>query len=143
MYASQIKSYRELETWQVAMKLVTQTYALCDELPSSERFELRRQMHRAAVSVPSNIAEGQIRNSSRSFIHFIGIALGSIAELDTHVEIAVRLKYFSITDVSEILQTIQSTRRLLFGLRRAQRLKLTVSGGASILLMLLAVRFFV
>jgi four helix bundle protein len=78
-----IRSFRDLEAWQIAMHTAVAPYRLTLLLPASERFELARQMRRAATSVPSKLAEGQARTSSKSFRHFLGIALGSTAELDT------------------------------------------------------------
>ena len=88
-------SYRELRVWQKAIDLVIETYRLCALLPKTEIYGLSDQMRRAAVSIPSNIAEGQARNSEKDFIHFLYIAQGSRAELETQVEICVRLNYFS------------------------------------------------
>jgi four helix bundle protein len=77
------------------MIAVVLTYRLSMAFPADERFGLSAQMRRAAVSVPSNIAEGQARKSPRAFIHYIGVALGSLAELDTQLDVAIRLQYIS------------------------------------------------
>ena len=77
------------------MDLVEEGYRLIRLLPIEERFGLSDQMRRAAVSIPSNIAEGQVRDSGREFLHFLRIAQGSRAELDTQLEISVRLGYVS------------------------------------------------
>ena len=86
-------SYKELRVWQKAMDLVTETYKLCKTLPKEETYGLSDQMRRAAVSIPSNIAEGQARKNKKEFIHFLYIAQGSLAELLTQLEICVRLGY--------------------------------------------------
>lgn len=93
---SEIQNHRDLEAWQVAMDAVTETYKLSADFPSTETYGLMSQMRRAAVSVPSNIAEGQARKF-RAAINHLSIALGSLAELDTQLEVAIRLAYVSST----------------------------------------------
>ena len=88
-------SYKELIVWQKAVDLVIETYKLCRILPKEETYGLSDQMRRAAVSIPSNIAEGQARKNKKEFIHFLYIAKGSLAELLTQLEICIRLGYIS------------------------------------------------
>jgi four helix bundle protein len=90
----EIKSFRDLEVWQLSMKLVERTYALSETFPAAERFGLTSQVRRAAVSIPSNVAEGHGR-SSRSYRYHLGVARGSEAELQTQIELAVRLGFAS------------------------------------------------
>ena len=90
-----IKNYRDLLVWQKAMDLVIEVYRLTNLLPREENYNLSIQMRRAAVSIPSNIAEGQQRKSTKEFINFISIAKGSNAELQTQLFICIRLKYFT------------------------------------------------
>src|SRR5205823_5881528 len=120
---SEIQNYRDLEAWQVGMRIVMVAYAVTNTFPPAERFGLTSQMRRAAVSVPSNIAEGQVWNSPGVFLRHIRIALGSLAELDTQFEAAIRLSV-SVNAVADLQNTMQSSRRLLYGLRRAQRRRL-------------------
>ncbi len=87
------KCYRDLEVWRLGLDLVETVYRCTAEFPKSEIFGLSAQMRRAAVSIPSNIAEGQARSSSKEFQHFLSIALGSLAELATQFELAHRLGY--------------------------------------------------
>jgi four helix bundle protein len=87
------KCYRDLEVWRLGLDLVETVYRCTAEFPKSETFGLRAQMRRASVSIPSNIAEGQARASSKEFLHFLSIALGSLAELATQLELANRLGY--------------------------------------------------
>jgi four helix bundle protein len=87
------RSYKDLEVWQVAVELVKSIYEITEKFPWVERFELTQQIRRAAVSIPSNIAEGQFRNSSREFKPFLSIALGSAAELETQLIIANDINY--------------------------------------------------
>ncbi len=86
----EIKSFRDLEVWQVSMTLVERVYALSERFPPAETFGLRSQLRRASVSIPSNIAEGHCR-SQRSYCYHLGVARGSEAELQTQLELAVRL----------------------------------------------------
>ena len=87
--------YRELKVWRLAMELAEEVYKLCTEFPKHEVYGLTSQLQRAAVSVPSNIAEGQARNSSKEFGHFLSIARGSLAEMETQIMLAQRLNYLT------------------------------------------------
>ena len=89
----EIHSYRDLKVWQIGLSLVCQIYELTGHFPKSEIYGLTSQIQRAAVSVPSDIAEGHARGSSREFLHFLTISLGSLAELETQLVIALHLKY--------------------------------------------------
>lgn len=137
---SEINGYRDLEAWQVAMDTVMKTYSVSAMFPRSETYGLMAQMRRAAISIPSNIAEGHARRSIRACLSYLGIALGSLAELDTQLEIALRLGYSSATAASDLAASIESARRLLYGLRRGKWRQLTASGAAIAVLVLLAVR---
>ncbi|MBQ6519562.1 MAG: four helix bundle protein [Anaerolineaceae bacterium] len=86
-------SFRELKVWQKAVDLVIEVYRLCKYLPREETYALSDQMRCAAVSIPSNIAEGQARNSNKDFIRFLYIAQGSRAELETQFEICKKLDF--------------------------------------------------
>lgn len=87
------RDHKDLRAWQAAMQLVEEVYRLTSTFPRDEQFGLTSQMRRAAVSVPSNIAEGAARNGTKELIHFLGIATGSLSELDTQLELVVRLGY--------------------------------------------------
>jgi len=95
------KSYRELIVWQKAMDLVVEVYDLIALLPKEEQYALAGQMRRAVVSIPSNIAEGNSRNTTKEYVQFLNIALGSKAELETQIEICRRLDYFNDTEKAE------------------------------------------
>jgi four helix bundle protein len=138
---SDIRDHRGLEAWRLAMDAVMETYTVSSEFPKSETYGLAGQMRRAAVSVPSNVAEGYVRGG-RAEINQLGIALGSIAELDTQLEVARRLAYVSPDRAAKLQQLIVSARRLVNGLRRARRLKLGVSVAAPVGLLLLGFRLF-
>ena len=108
-----VQSYRELVVWQKAMDLVAETYRLVKLLPREELFALSDQMRRAAVSVPSNIAEGQQRNSTKEFVNFLSIAKGSTAELETQFMICVRLKYLTQSQTETPLSLCAEVGRML------------------------------
>ena len=86
--------FRELKVWQKAMELTIEVYRLVKFLPATEDFCLSAQMRRAVVSIPSNIAEGQGRDSTRDFVRFLAVARGSLRELSTQLEICERIHYF-------------------------------------------------
>ena len=120
---SEIRTYRNLEAWQRAMEVALLTYALADKLPASEKYELSRQMRRAATSIPANVAEGHARRG-KSYLYHVRVALGSLAELQTHVEIAIRLHFLTPTDLEDFFKKTESAAQLLHGLRRSLVLKL-------------------
>ena len=91
--AERKRSHHDLVAWQVALDLVESVYRLTDRFPPSERFGLTAQIRRAAVSVPSNLAEGAGRIGNREFLRFLGIARGSLSEVETQLNIAHRLGY--------------------------------------------------
>ncbi len=110
------RSYRDLIAWQKAMKLVTEIYAATQRFPTEERFGITNQLRRAAVSVPSNIAEGQARFSQREFRHFLSQARGSLVEIETQLLIARDLKYLQPAKTEELLAAAAELGRLLNGL---------------------------
>lgn len=112
-------SFRGLLAWQEAMKLAELVYQQTQVLPKAEAFGLVSQMRRAAISIPSNIAEGSGRNSSGELLQFLGIASGSLAELETQTELCVRLGYFK--NESECAKQMICVGKLLHGMRRALR----------------------
>ena len=113
------QSYRDLLVWQKGVALAKEIYKLTVQFPSEEKFGLISQMRRATVSVPSNIAEGQARNTTGEFAQFISYAEGSLAELDTQKTIAVELTFLTSEKARPCLDSIAELRRMLNGLRRA------------------------
>ena len=111
-----VKQYKELIVWQKAMDLVVVVYRLVKSLPRTEDYALSSQMRRAVVSIPSNIAEGQARNSTKEFANFLSIAKGSIAELETQIELGVRLGYFRPEEVEVPLSLAEEVGRMLTSL---------------------------
>lgn len=110
-------NHRKLVAWQEAIRLVELVYQETAGFPRQEIFGLTSQLRRSAVSIPSNIAEGAGRNSTRELAQFLGIASGSKAELDTHLEIAVRLGF--IRADSKVFELLDRVGRLLVGLRKS------------------------
>ena len=88
-----VKSFRDLDVWHLGVELAETVYRVTARFPKSELFALTAQMRRAAVSIPSNIAEGRARDSTHEFLHFLAISRGSLAELETQLELAIRLDY--------------------------------------------------
>ena len=110
------KNYRDLIAWQKAMDLVEEVYKLTRDFPKEEVYALTSQMRRAAVSIPSNIAEGEGRRSSNEFGHFLSIAHGSLRELETQIMIARRLAYLTDAQTQTLISMTEEVGRLLNGL---------------------------
>lgn len=111
--------FRDLKVWQVSLCLAEEVYRLSAQFPKHETYGLVSQMQRAAVSVPSNIAEGQARNSSKEFYHFLGIARGSLAELETQLVLAQRLGYLGGEQASPVLEMAEEVGKMLKGLQNS------------------------
>ena len=105
--------YKELTVWQKSMELVVEVYRLVRKLPKEELYALSDQMRRAVVSIPSNIAEGQQRNSKNDFKHFLTIARGSNAEVETQLLICVRLNYFKEEEIRQAIDLCNEISRML------------------------------
>ncbi|HEU5336968.1 MAG TPA: four helix bundle protein [Terriglobales bacterium] len=112
-----MRGYRDLIVWQKAMELVTSVYEATSAFPRHELYGLTGQIRRAAVSVPSNLAEGHGRASRREFHQFISQARGSLMEVETQLEIARNLGYLSSADAAELLAKASRVGRMLNGLR--------------------------
>ena len=108
-----MQTFRDLVVWQKAVKLASCTYTITSQFPTEERFGLASQMQRAAVSIPSNIAEGKLRGSSKEFTHFLRIAFGSGGELETQIEIAKQLPKTKGLDFRPIEALLNEVMRML------------------------------
>ena len=115
----QPRTHKDLDVWKEAIQLVEDVYKITRSFPKEEMYGLTSQLRRAAVSIPSNIAEGAARNSTKEFIQFLHMSLGSLSEVETQMIIANRLDY--LDDVGEIEQQIEAVRRLILGLMRYLR----------------------
>lgn len=114
-----IKSYKDLVVWQKSVLLVKRVYELTRSFPPDEKFGLVAQMRRAAVSVPSYLAEGHARNTTGEFIQFISHAEGSLAELETQAILAVELGFCSTGDAGPLHELIQEIQKMANALRRS------------------------
>jgi four helix bundle protein len=112
--SGRIKNHKDLIAWQKGIELVTDIYQLTNSFPKEEFYGLTNQMRRAAVSIPSNIAEGAARNSRKEYVQFLHISLGSLAELETQLIISSNLKFSS--EVETFIEKIKKIRRLVNGL---------------------------
>lgn len=110
------KNYRDLIVWQDAIKIAKLVYKLTEKFPKHENYALADQLRRAAVSVPSNIAEGQARKAPGDFRRFLHIALGSLAEVDTQLILAQEFGYLSREDINPMDEQIQNLRKKLYAL---------------------------
>ena len=114
-----LKSYKELEVWKRAMAFVTKVYGVTASFPRAEIYGLTSQMRRSAVSVPSNIAEGATRNSTKEFIRFLYVALGSASEIAVQLQIACNLKYLPEDPFVVLSEEREEISRMLSGLIRS------------------------
>lgn len=105
--------FHELKVWNKAMDLTVETYRITKMLPKEELYAMTSQIRRAAVSIPSNIAEGASRKSDRDFCHFLKIACGSLSELETQLILCVRLGYVQQTDLLTANGLLSETGRML------------------------------
>jgi four helix bundle protein len=124
---TKITSFRDLRVWQAGMELVEQIYRLTAAFPRAELYGLIGQMQRAAVSVPSNIAEGHTRSYTREYLHHLAMAHGSLSELRTQIEIAIRLGYLTAEQGEIVEGNSDSLSRQLTALRAALTARLPES----------------
>ena len=116
-----MKTYRELDVWKQAMDMVVAVYKITTEFPAQERYGLASQMQRAAVSIPANIAGGYGRLHRGDYVHHLSIARGSLAELETHITIAVRLDFIQREDAMSLWNTCQNGGQMLTKLIQSLR----------------------
>ena len=109
-------SYNNLMVWLKAMDLTVETYSIIKKLPQEEKYSLCDQMRRSAVSIPSNIAEGHERGTKKEFTHFLLIARGSKAELETQLQICVRIGYITEQDISVAMSLLKEIGSMLTSL---------------------------
>jgi four helix bundle protein len=109
-----LKNHKDLDVWKKSIDLVAQIYEISKNFPKEEMFGLQGQVRRAAISIPSNIAEGASRNSKKEFIQFLYVALGSASEVETQIILAQKIGY--LNDVNKILLNIEDIKKMLNGL---------------------------
>jgi four helix bundle protein len=122
-----VNTHRDLHAWREAMTLVEIVYRSTESFPKAELFGLVNQIRRCAVSIPSNIAEGAARNSTREFVQFLGFSCGSLSELETQLELARRLGYLEADNDST--RQLNRAGRIVRALRRSLRDKVTAEAG--------------
>ena len=111
-----VKSFRDLDVWHLSMKLVEDIYPLVRQFPIEERFALSLQLRKAAISIPSNIAEGSGYGTNRRYVHHLRIACGSDSEVQTQLELAERLKFVKPSEVKAVVEKASRVGRMLNGL---------------------------
>jgi four helix bundle protein len=119
-----INSYEDLEVWQLGMEITETTYRLTQHFPSDEIYGLRLQMRKSSSSIPSNIAEGHERDSTKEFLHFLSIAKGSRGELHTQYLLSVRLKFIKAEDFQPVSEKLALLGKKLSNLQKALRARL-------------------
>lgn len=119
-----IQSYKDLMVWQNAMDIIESVYRLTAAFPKEETYGLTSQLRRAAVSIASNIAEGHNRDSLKEYIHFLSIAQGSLAELETQIMLAIRLKYPSEEQMQTLLTQTDKLGKMLRSLQQSLKNKI-------------------
>ena len=108
-----IRSYRDLEVWQVGMDLTASVYELTQRFPAHEKYGLASQLQRSAVSIPANIAEGHAKDSTRQFLFHLSVAMGSVAESETHLLLAERLGYATTSATAPLLTLCDRVGKML------------------------------
>jgi four helix bundle protein len=119
-----IRNYRDLAVWQLGMDITVKVYEATKSFPSDERFGLTSQLRRAVASVPANIAEGHARSSTKDYLRFVAIAIGSLAETATFIELAGRLNYGNVDELRKIFEMTLEERRMLRALQKSLRRRL-------------------
>ncbi|MCJ7448577.1 MAG: four helix bundle protein [Bacteroidales bacterium] len=118
-----LQTHKDLKVWQESRKLVKEIYSLTSRFPKDEIYSLTAQIKRAAISIPSNIAEGAARDSNKEYIHFLYISLGSVAELDTQLIIARDQSFINEKEFNEISEKLDSIGKMLSGLIKYRQSK--------------------
>ncbi len=119
-----MNKYKNLNAWKAAKNLAILVYQITDSHPKKEIYTLTSQTTRAAVSIPANIAEGDSRKSGKDFCHFLDIAIGSLFELETLLEIAFSRNYFDMVQKDHLDVELENTVKLIYGLKRSINSKL-------------------
>lgn len=112
------RPHRKLDVWKKSMEFVRDIYQTTEQFPNAEIYGLTSQMRRAAVSIPSNLAEGAARKGIKEFKQYLNIAQGSISELDTQIELASMLKYIDKNLYDELMENLTTISKMLYGLSR-------------------------
>src|SRR5438876_9132513 len=124
-----VRGYRDLLVWQDSMDLVVAIYRITATFPKEERYSLVDQLRRAAVSVPSNVAEGHGRSRTGDYLRHLSVSVGSLSEVETQVQIARRLEYITEDDQRQLLDSCNAIAKMLGGLLRSLRRRLKCRAG--------------
>ena len=138
---AEIRTFRDLQAWQVGMRVVEHTYRLTADFPIEERYGLVAQMRRASVSIPSNVAEGNAVIKPRWTIRFVLNAVGSACELSTQLEAAVRLRFCTTDAAERLTHDLEHVMKLLYGLKRERERRLLTGGAALSAVIVVLARF--
>ncbi len=111
-----MKSHKDLDVWKRSIELVTKLYRVTKNFPKEELYGLTNQIRRAAVSIPSNIAEGAARGHNKEFIQFLFISLGSVSELETQLILSENLEYIKTEESAKIQNELTDLRKMILGL---------------------------
>jgi four helix bundle protein len=122
-----IKSYRDLSVWQVGMDLAATVYDMTRKFPNHEKYGLGSQLERAAVSITANIAEGHAKDSTKQFLFHVSVAMGSVAESETHLMLAERLGYGEKKTIADLLVLCERIGKMLHNLQKTLKAKLEPS----------------
>jgi len=114
-----MKTHHDLEVWNKSVELVTEIYKVTESFPKSELYGLTNQIRRSAVSIPSNIAEGAARASSKELLQFLSVALGSVAELETQLIVSGNLNFIDKNHLDLLLSQIVIIRKMITGLKKS------------------------
>ena len=117
-----MKTHKDLDVWKLSRELVSDVYRVSADFPKSELYGLTNQIRRSVVSIPSNIAEGSARQGNKEFIHFLYVALGSLAELETQLFLVIDLNY--LKEDKKIFKKLERIRMMLLGLIRSIKQKM-------------------
>jgi four helix bundle protein len=120
----EIRNYRDLTVWQTGMDIAVRVYEITRDFPADEKFGLTSQLRRAAASVPANIAEGHARSTTKDYLRFVAIAIGSLAETSTFIELAGRLEYGDVDELRKLYEMTTEERRMLRSLQKSLRRRL-------------------
>ena len=124
---NRIKSYKELIVWQKAISLVSDVYAISKTFPNEEKFGLVNQLNRAVVSIPSNIAEGWGRESSKNYLQFLRISRGSLMEVETLIIISKNLNYINEDSFKKLSEQLEEVSKILQGLIKGVQQKINIT----------------
>jgi four helix bundle protein len=120
-----MRSYKDLDVWKKGIDLTIDIYSLTNNFPKSELYGLTSQIRRASVSVPSNLAEGHLRDSTKEFLRFISISLGSLAEVNIQLIIVMRIGYLTDPIFTEVIQSTDELGRMIRGLQKSLKARLS------------------